>query len=41
VERGWQLDIVDPADPRSGRSVATNRDHYIPFTAPGIAQADR
>jgi hypothetical protein len=37
VERGWQLEIVDPADPQRTQASATIRDHYFPFTAPGIA----
>lgn len=37
VERGWQLQIVDPADPERTQGSSTITDHYFPFTAPGIA----
>lgn len=37
VERGWQLEIVDPSDPQRTQASSTIRDHYFPFTAPGIA----
>ncbi|MCW2678758.1 MAG: hypothetical protein JWM62_159 [Frankiales bacterium] len=37
VERGWQLELVDPADPQSAQASSTITDHYFPFTAPGIA----
>ncbi len=37
VERGWQLEIVDPADPQRTQGSSTITDHYFPFTAPGIA----
>lgn len=37
AERGWQLEIVDPADPQRTQASATITDHYFPFTAPGIA----
>jgi hypothetical protein len=41
VDRGWQLEIVDPADPQRTQASATIRDHYFPFTAPGIAPQGR
>ena len=37
VERGWQLEHVDPADPQRTQGSSTITDHYFPFTAPGIA----
>lgn len=37
VERGWQLEIQDPADPERTQASSTITDHYFPFTAPGIA----
>jgi len=37
VERGWQLEIIDPADPERTQGSSTITDHYFPFTAPGIA----
>ncbi len=37
VERGWQLELVDPADPQRTQGSSTITDHYFPFTAPGIA----
>ena len=37
VERGWQLELVDPADPQRTQGSSTIEDHYFPFTAPGIA----
>ena len=37
VERGWQLEILDPADPQRTQGSSTITDHYFPFTAPGIA----
>lgn len=37
VERGWQLEILDPADPERTQASSTITDHYFPFTAPGIA----
>lgn len=37
VERGWQLELVDPADPERTQASSTITDHYFPFTAPGIA----
>ena len=37
VERGWQLEIQDPADPQRTQASSTITDHYFPFTAPGIA----
>lgn len=41
VERGWQLEIVDPADPQRTQASSTITDHYFPFTAPGIAPGSR
>ena len=41
VERGWQLEIVDPADPERTQGSSTITDHYFPFTAPGIAPDGR
>lgn len=41
VERGWQLEIVDPADPQRTQASNTITDHYFPFTAPGIAPQGR
>ena len=37
VERGWQLEIIDPADAERTQGSSTINDHYFPFTAPGIA----
>ena len=37
VDRGWQLELVDPADPQRTQASDTITDHYFPFTAPGIA----
>ncbi len=37
VDRGWQLEIVDPGDPQRTQASNTITDHYFPFTAPGIA----
>ena len=37
VERGWQLELVDPADEGRTQGSSTLDDHYFPFTAPGIA----
>ena len=37
VERGWQLEIVDPADPQRTQASRTVKNHYFPLTAPGIA----
>lgn len=36
VDRGWQLEIADPADPQRTQVSGTITDHYFPFTAPGI-----
>jgi hypothetical protein len=36
VERGWQLELRDPADPQRSQTSGTITDHYFPFTAPGI-----
>jgi hypothetical protein len=36
-DRGWQLELQDPADPQRTQASATITDHYFPFTAPGIA----
>lgn len=37
VDRGWQLELLDPADPQRTQGSSTITDHYFPFTAPGIA----
>jgi hypothetical protein len=41
VDRGWQLEIVDPADPERGVASGRLTDHYLPIQAPGIRQGGR
>jgi hypothetical protein len=36
VERGWRLELADPADPQSTQQSPVLDDHYFAFTAPGL-----
>lgn len=36
VERGWRLQLVDPANPEQAQASPTLDSHYFTFTAPGI-----
>jgi hypothetical protein len=41
VERGWQLELSDPQDPRSVQTSPPLDDHYFTFTAPNLPPGGR
>lgn len=41
VERGWQLELLDPASPESGQTAPVQDDHWFAFTAPSLQPGSR